>query len=320
MGMDAQLKRFRQRHAVLWKQVSELRQTDGGGAAAPEEENAQLPQPERRKAANIAAAAAILAILTRPGSRSFVAHIRNHGQGAQAWLPVARRLANLHNYVLFSTARAGGTRYVGLFGCWFAIPGWPRLPLPGTPLQDIHGLVLVYAAIFMAWRYEQCVPFLSRHFLLSSEAHTRRRPWTLLGACFSHVSVPHLVHNAVALLQQAPILQAMLGRQHFLAFYCLTGIIGNVGSLWLRRYQRPSQRRVSSLGASGSLYAMSAALATVQPWRQYVLTSGIRLNAVQLLFAHLGADLLFRGNEGIDTAAHLCGAAAGALWMTLMWP
>jgi membrane associated rhomboid family serine protease len=251
-----------------------------------------------------------------------VRHIRRHSPTA-GLLPVARRVAGFRSFLLWSTARAGGVTYVGLFGTWLPLPGWTSLslPLPGQPEHDFYAISALQVAVFLAWRLPDCIPFLSRHFLLSSERHTLRRPWTLLGACFSHMQPMHLLHNTVTLLQSGPVLQLVLGRAHFLAFYLLTGAAANVGSLLLRRLQRPSQRRdVSSLGASGALYGVAAALAVLQPGRQFswwpaFWAPEVRLNAVQMLLANLALDHFSRGRHGIDTAAHLCGAAAGALWM-----
>lgn len=318
-GMDSlakQLQSFRRRHASRWQQA----ERSGEGQQAPQEEGGPGKRPSRAVLAAICAAAA--AVLTRPGQASFVAHIRRHGSPA-GWLPVARRVAGYRSLLLCSTAKAGGVRYVGLLGNWVPLPGWPALGslLPGEPQHDLTAIAALQVAVFLAWRRAECIPFLSRHFLLSSEQHTRRRPWTLLGACFSHQAPWHLLHNTLTLLQTGPVLQGSLGRLHFLAFYLITGAVANAGSLLLRRLQRPSQRRVSSLGASGALYAIAAALAVLQHGHQFAWWPAfwapeVRLTSVQLLLANLALDHFSRGRHGIDTAAHLCGAAAGALWMT----
>ena len=314
-SLAGQLHAFRRRHASLWRQSEASREEQ----APPQAEKGGPRRPSR---ALLAALTAVAAALTRPGQASFVRHIRRHSPTA-GWLPVARRVAGYRSSLLWSTAWAGGVRYVGLFGTWVALPGWPALGalLPGQPEHDLQAIAALQVAVFLAWRLPSCIPFLSRHFLLSSEQHTLRRPWTLLGACFSHQEPMHLLHNPITLLQSGPVLQQVLGRTHFLAFYLLTGATANVGSLLLRRQQRPSQRRgVSSLGASGALYGIAAALAVLQPGRQFAWWPAfwapeVRLNAVQLLLANLALDHFARGRHGIDTAAHLCGTAAGALWM-----
>lgn len=327
--MDGQLHAVRQRHAALWRQGGESKGSEVRGVPRPEGEGPEgygrrwgslPPSRSRGRRALGASCIAAVAALTRPGGRSFIRFLRRHGaSGPLGWLPVADRLAGLHNCFLFSVAQAGGVSYIGLFGTWvpLALPGgWFHLQLPGRAQHDIVAFAVAYLLVFLAWRQGKYAAFLCRHFLLSSEAHTRRRPWTLVGACFSHKSRAHLLHNTAALFQQAPVLQGILGRQHFLAFYLLTGVAANAGSLLLRRFWLPSRHRAfsSSLGASGSLYAVFSALAVAQPWRKYVFM-GVTLTSTQLLVAHLAVDAVFRAAEGIDIAAHACGAFVGALWM-----
>lgn len=123
-------------------------------------------------------------------------------------------------------------------------------------------------------------------------------PWRLLTAVFVHGGFVHLALNMLALWMLGQSLEPMLGRARYLALYLISGLGGSVAVACIA----PG---VSTVGASGAIFGMMAAL--------LIIGRHIGANVTGLLVI-LGVNFafgLFVG--GIAWQAHLGGAITGAL-------
>ena len=85
------------------------------------------------------------------------------------------------------------------------------------------------------------------------------RPWTLLTAIFVHSGFWHLFGNMIILYFFGTVLVRFIGNNWFLLVYFVGGLVGNALYLWLGEYYS------LSLGASGAVYAITAALVVMVP-------------------------------------------------------
>ena len=140
--------------------------------------------------------------------------------------------------------------------------------------------------------------------------------WQPLTYMFLHGSFMHILFNMLTLYFLGPETERAMGSRHFLAMYLLSGILGGLGWLWLSAY--PS---AICVGASGAIFGILAAFATLFPRREltilvlifpvtamaWKIVAGIAL--VQFLLVTGGSA------SNIAYAAHLAGAFAGFLYI-----
>lgn len=121
--------------------------------------------------------------------------------------------------------------------------------------------------------------------------------WQVVTSGFTHVQLLHLGFNMLALYVLGPQLEQLLGRARFLALYLLSLLGGSAVVLWATpEYQ-------ATLGASGAIYGLFAALAVV------VRKVGGDLRQIAVL---LGINLLITFTvPNISWQGHLGGFLAG---------
>jgi rhomboid protease GluP len=127
----------------------------------------------------------------------------------------------------------------------------------------------------------------------------------LITNLFVHFGLLHVIFNFYALLQLGPLLEEVYGRSRFLFVFLATGVAGSAASLYWH-WDRPAV----SAGASSALFGLIGA-SLVYGWRKggsygrSLASEMIRWGIFALLFGLLV--------PGVDNAAHVGGAAAGAL-------
>lgn len=115
--------------------------------------------------------------------------------------------------------------------------------------------------------------------------------WRLVTAAFIHIGWQHLLMNSLSLLSLGPVLERRFGKGRLLLLYLVSGIGGNLLSLW-------KAPMVLSAGASTALYGFMGAL----------LVSG-RINPGILIF-NLALGFL---NPQLDSWGHLGGFLSGII-------
>ena len=137
--------------------------------------------------------------------------------------------------------------------------------------------------------------------------------WRLFTANFIHIGIMHLLFNMYALLQLGPQVEAVYGRQRFVAIYLLSGISGAVFSYVFTRGL--------SAGASTSIFGLFGAL-VVYFYKHRELFG--RVGQQQLI--NLGVILLINVIYGlspgasVDNWGHAGGFIGGAILAWFLCP
>lgn len=129
--------------------------------------------------------------------------------------------------------------------------------------------------------------------------------WRLATAMFLHADLNHLFNNMIIVLFMGNMLERAVGHFSFGSIYLLSGIFGNVCSLF---YKLAAGVASPSIGASGAVFGMDGLLLALVLWnarRMPVITP------IRALFAVLLS--LYNGfvSSNIDNAAHVGGLVAG---------
>jgi membrane associated rhomboid family serine protease len=140
--------------------------------------------------------------------------------------------------------------------------------------------------------------------------------WQPMTYMFLHGSFTHVLFNMLTLYFLGPETERAMGSRHFLAMYLLSGLLGGLGWLWLS-----PQPYAVCVGASGAIFGVLAAFATLYPRRQLTVLIffifPLTLQAWQLVAGLALIEFLLAGspNSGIAHTAHLAGAFAGFLYI-----
>lgn len=129
----------------------------------------------------------------------------------------------------------------------------------------------------------------------------------ILWAVFLHSDVRHLFNNMLILFFLGAMIEKEVGHVRYGVLYFLSGIGGNLLSLWAKA---ASNDGAGSIGASGAVFGLDGALLAM------VLFSGRRLEGVtpgRVIFMVMYS--LYSGFTGvnIDNAAHVGGLVVGFL-------
>ncbi|MCJ1358317.1 MAG: hypothetical protein MMC33_008316 [Icmadophila ericetorum] len=129
--------------------------------------------------------------------------------------------------------------------------------LPDTPpaAATILTIIATNAVIFLVWRMPPMWRFLNKYFLMVPGS---LRPFSLIGNVFSHQSPWHLAINMAGFWFIGTQLHDEIGRGNFLALFLTCGTFASFFSF--SYFVLVNNLAVSSLGASGALCGMIAAL------------------------------------------------------------
>ena len=140
--------------------------------------------------------------------------------------------------------------------------------------------------------------------------------WQPLTYMFLHGSFTHILFNMLTLFFLGPETERAMGSRHFLAMYLISGLLGGLGWLWLS-----PQPHALCVGASGAIFGVLAAFATLYPRRRLTLLIffifPVTMQAWQLVAGLAVIEFLLADNQasGIAHTAHLAGAFAGFLYI-----
>lgn len=128
--------------------------------------------------------------------------------------------------------------------------------------------------------------------------------WQLLTSTFLHVEIWHIAGNMLALYVLGPQIEAVLGRARFVALYLVSGLVGSATVLWL------ANEYATTLGASGAIYGLFAALAVI-----VYKTGGDLRSLAGLVLINL---LITVSVPNVSWQGHLGGFIGGALITALL--
>lgn len=175
---------------------------------------------------------------------------------------------------------------------------WKDLPIVNT------SLVLVNVCVYLVCMFTRGYPiYLGR--LDPQSILVNKEYWRIVTAMFLHGSVDHLFSNMLVLFFLGAMLEQELGHLCYGTLFFLSGIGGNLVSLYMKIV---SFSQTASLGASGVVFGMDGVLLAL------VLFSSRKLQNIspsRVLFMILLS--LYSGFTGgrIDNAAHVGGLVTG---------
>ena len=180
----------------------------------------------------------------------------------------------------------------------------------------VAGLIKANVAVFLLfWLLRS--PGLYGLLALSRDGIHHGHLWQPLTYMFLHGGFTHLLFNMFTLYFLGPETERAMGSKHFLAMYVISGLLGGLGWLWLS-----PQPYALCVGASGAIYGVMAAFATLYPRRQLTLLIffifPVTMMAWQLVAGLAFIEFVLANNDpasGIAHSAHLAGAFAGFLYI-----
>jgi len=190
-----------------------------------------------------------------------------------------------------------------------------------TTLSAGGWIILVNVVLLLAWQIPAIDAFLRANFMVSAEAVTSGRVWTLLTFAVSHIEPFHLLFNVLFVFLFARDLQAIYGGKNLLVLYAFGAIVSGLAHVGIT--VAAGTPGVRALGASGSVMALVVALTLIAPHRRLNLLGVMPIPLWGLALAFVVMDLLGVANEvegqpgGVAHAAHLGGAVAGAAFKLL---
>lgn len=182
--------------------------------------------------------------------------------------------------------------------------------------------LILNVAVFAAWLYLGTSPFMIENFLVSADALSAGRWWTLLTSEFSHILFIHFFLNMYVLATFGPIVEATIGSGRFITFYLLAAIVASLSHAAVSAFLL-GHPELPALGASGAISGVILLFAFLYPEARLLLLGIIPMPALVGAAVFVGLDIvgLIAQTEGgglpIGHGAHLGGALTGTLYYLL---
>ena len=176
---------------------------------------------------------------------------------------------------------------------------WKELPFVSG------GLAAVNVAVYVIWMFTQSLyeaGTLDAFHVLNNGEWGR-----IVWAMFLHGSISHLMNNMLLLFFMGAMIEKEIGHIFYTLLYFLSGIGGNLLSLYMRVANNDPS---GSIGASGAVFGMDGVLLAMVLFagRRMPSVTPIRVMAMIVLSLYSG----FSGHN-IDNAAHVGGLLTGFL-------
>lgn len=129
--------------------------------------------------------------------------------------------------------------------------------------------------------------------------------------------ITHLLVNMLGLLFFGPAVEKEMGSKEFALYYLLVGFLAGLFSLAVYALTGSG---TWLLGASGAVFAVLLAFATLQPHSQILVWGIIPVRAPILVLGYAGIELaaeLFGRSDGVAHLTHLAGFGFGWLYFLI---
>jgi membrane associated rhomboid family serine protease len=139
--------------------------------------------------------------------------------------------------------------------------------------------------------------------------------WQPLTYMFAHANLTHLLVNMLGLLFFGTAVEKELGSREFLLYYLLTGVLAGLFSLGA--YLASGGAFISLLGASGAVFAVMLAYATLEPRSQILIWGIIPVRAPLMVLGYTLIELvsqIFFSSSSVAHLTHLAGFGFGWLY------
>jgi len=223
-------------------------------------------------------------------------------------MPVSKRL--VPSTIFVALLVAGFAAYAH----FYQPPEWRLWPDYSPATATVGALILLNLAGFALWKLPPAWPMMNRYFMLVSATP---KPFSILGAMFSHQAAGHLLLNMLFIWFVGIRLHEEVGRGDFLATYVASGSIGFLATLYSLVLR--NQLHLTTLGASGAFYGVATAYFWLHRFDGFKIlglppdpATGIQgLGFIGLMLA-LNLTAIFSKNaHRIDVVSHLMGIAVG---------
>jgi membrane associated rhomboid family serine protease len=188
------------------------------------------------------------------------------------------------------------------------------MPLTGI----VKHLLIINVVVFIAIRlipeeWAAMLPFYSPDTGLF-------KPFQIITYMFTHFDISHIFFNMLSLYFMGPMVEMALGPKRFLGLYMISGLVGLaahflVGYLPYYMGMADTGPFFSVLGASGAVFGVTIAFATLFPDRELMLLFPpipIKAWVMALILIGIGLYSGLTGAGGnVAHFAHLGGALAG---------
>ena len=142
--------------------------------------------------------------------------------------------------------------------------------------------------------------------------------WQVLTYMFMHGSFWHIFFNMIVLFLFGSQLEKRLGSNEFILYYLVTGIGAGVFTLLLHWYT--GRYLVPVVGASGAIYGLLLAFATMFPESRIFVFGILPLRAPVAVLVFAGLSLFYHvtgSAAGIAHLTHLAGMVMGFLYFLI---
>jgi len=156
-----------------------------------------------------------------------------------------------------------------------------------------------------------------------------RNLYTILTSMFLHGGIAHIFMNMYALLVFGNDVESAFGRIGFLLFYLISGVGATVFNAVLTVILTPAAAGIPGIGASGAIFSIMAAYATLFPKRMIYTFSGfflIRIRAIYFILLYAMIETLYAISSvsigefgGVAHLAHIGGFLTGLIGVALFW-
>ena len=142
---------------------------------------------------------------------------------------------------------------------------------------------------------------------------------SLVTSMFLHADIIHIALNMFVLLMSGDIVERELGNFRFLGLYLAFGIIAGLFHAYLN-----SASTIPTIGASGAIFGVLAALAILFPFRWLLKLFGfipIPMPAIIFVFITILTETAYVSSGGVENVAHTAhvGGFLAGVFLTLLF-
>ncbi|MBK9733851.1 MAG: rhomboid family intramembrane serine protease [Saprospiraceae bacterium] len=175
--------------------------------------------------------------------------------------------------------------------------------------EVVKNLLIINVIVFVAVWFMIPIPGIEQYFILYRPLSSGFYPVQIVSHMFMHLNFEHLFFNMFGLYMFGPWVESSLGPKRFLILYLVCGFVASAAQLFISP--------VPILGASGAIYGVTVAFATMFPNVQLMLLFPpipIKAKYMAVVFLVLGIFSGLTGFQpGIAHFAHVGGAICGFL-------
>jgi membrane associated rhomboid family serine protease len=167
----------------------------------------------------------------------------------------------------------------------------------------------------VAFALEYLVPQVGGYLAMTPMLVLSGAFWQPFTYMFAHANLTHLLVNMLGLLFFGTTVEREMGSKEFLLYYLLTGFLAGVFSF--AAYLFSGGAYIPLLGASGAVFAVLLAYATLEPRSQIFIWGIIPVRAPIMVIGYTLIELfsqVFGSSSSVAHLTHLAGFGFGWLY------